>query len=556
MLSRLKSVLSPLLLLTLLLPTLAWSQGLRFTTLDIGQGDSAVLIAPGGCAALFDGGPTGSGATIKAYLKAMGVTRIDMAFISHLHTDHMGGIDEVDVGTDAVPITHVYDHGGTYSSTAYTEYNSHFSGKRVTAKKGDVFTLCGQVRLEVMAAAGNGASVSDENARSVVVKISYGAFDAVVGGDLTGNTEDMETSIATAIGPVELYKVHHHGSRYSSNNTFLDATMPTVSFISVGRDNTYGHPTVECLDRLTAHGSDIWQTEDPAMNKALGHIELSSADGSAFTVAQGTQRVSYASKIPDTTPPTAPGSLSASAASSSQVNLSWTASTDNVGVTSYNIYRGTDDANFVAVASTTGTTHSDTNLSASTTYYYRVTADDVAGNESAFSTTASATTFAISGPARVIINEILANEPGSSTAGEFVELVNVGGTAINIGGWVIRDASVVVHTFPAGTTLGAGKAIVVFGSASGIPAGTPNAVASSTGSLSLNNGGDTVTVKTSSAKSATTIDSFTFGSSLASQDGVSMNRSPDASATGGFVLHTSLSSLSASPGERVNGAAF
>ncbi len=555
MLARLPSHFRPLLLLTFLLPTLAWSQELRFTTLDIGQGDSAVLIAPGGCVALFDGGPTGSGATIKAYLKALGVTRIDMAFVSHMHADHMGGIDEVDVGTNAIPITTVYDHGGTYNSASYNEYVSHFSGRRSTPSRGQSFSLCGQVTLTVMAVNGNGVSSPDENTKSLAVRISYGAFDALVGGDLTGNP-DVESTLLGDVGELELYKVHHHGSRYSSNNTFLDATMPTVSFISVGKDNTYGHPTVECLDRLTAHGSDIWQTEDPAMNKALGHLELSTADGSAFTVKQGTQSVSYTSKIPDTTPPTAPGSLSASAASTSQVNLSWTASTDNVGVTSYNIYRSTDNANFVAVASTTGTTHSDTGRSANTTYYYRVTADDAAGNESAFSNTASVTTLANSGPAKVIINEILANEPGSTTAGEFVELVNVGGTAIDISGWVIRDASVVVHTFPSGTTLGAGKAIAVFGSASGIPAGTPNAVASSTGSLSLNNGGDTVTVRTSSAKNAATIDSFTYGSSLAAQDGVSMNRNPDASATGSFVLHTNLSSLSASPGARVTGAAF
>ena len=113
-----------------------------------------------------------------------------------------------------------------------------------------------------------------------------------------------------------------------------------------------------------------------------------------------------------------------------------------------------------------------------------------------------------------------------------------------------------MHTFPTGTTLGAGQSIVVFGSASGIPAGTPNAVASSTGTLSLNNTGDTVTVKTSSAKSATTIDTYTYASSLAGTDGVSMNRSPDASATGSFVLHTNISSLSSSPGERANGTAF
>jgi beta-lactamase superfamily II metal-dependent hydrolase len=642
------SALRSLLLLTVLLPALAGAQGLRFTTLDIGQGDAGVLIAPGGCVALFDGGPTGSGATIKAYLKSLGVTRIDMVFISHLHTDHMGGIDEVDVGTDAVPITQVYDHGGTYSSTAYTEYSSHFAGKRTTVRKGDTFSLCGQVSLTVVAANGNGVSTTDENTKSVTVKLSYGAFDGLVGGDLTGTPDDVESLIATQVGDLELYKVHHHGSRYSSTNPLLDATHPTVSFISVGRDNTYGHPTQECLDRLTAHNSAIWQTEDPATNTARGHIELSSPDGNTFTVKQGTTSVSYVSKGatqgPDVQPPSAPGSLVASAVSSTEIDVSWNASTDNVGVTGYRVYRSTDGSTFTSAGSTSSTGFADLGLTPGVTYWYRVTAVDAAGNESTASSASARTpapgitvtspnggeswaggsahaitwtsqdisnvkleyslnngstwtviassaaastgsytwtvpnvattqarvrisdalsgtptdtstnvfTITSSSPAKVIINEILANEPGSSTAGEFVELVNVGGTSISIAGWTITVGSTVKHTFAAGTTLAPGKAIVVFGGASGIPAGTPNAVAASSGGLSLVNSSATVAVKNGS----TVINSFTYSSSLASTDGVSMNRSPDTSDTGTFVLHTTLSSLDASPGKRASGAAF
>jgi hypothetical protein len=255
----------------------------------------------------------------------------------------------------------------------------------------------------------------------------------------------------------------------------------------------------------------------------------------------------------DTTPPTAPSNLSASAVSSSQVNLSWTGSTDNVGVASYNVYRSTDNVTFSAVASVSGTSHSNTGLAASTTYYYRVTADDAANNESANSNTASATTQSGGTPAQVIINEILANEPGSDVNKEFVELVNVGGTSIDISGWSIWDSGAKRHTFATGTVLGAGKAIVVFGAAIGIPTGTPNAVGASTGTLGLGNSGDTVTVKNAGS---TNVATYTYPSSLAGTDGVSMNRSPDTSATGSFVLHTTLSSLKSSPSARVSGTAF
>jgi hypothetical protein len=255
----------------------------------------------------------------------------------------------------------------------------------------------------------------------------------------------------------------------------------------------------------------------------------------------------------DTTAPTAPSNLSASAASSSQVNLSWTGSTDNVGVASYNVYRSTNNSTFSAVASVSGTSHSDTGLASSTTYYYRVTADDAAGNESAASNTASATTGTATSAAKVIINEILANEPGSDVAKEFVELVNVGGASIDISGWTLWDATGLRHTFASGTTLAAGKALVVFGASTGIPTGLTNAVAASTGTLALGNSGDTVTVKNSAG---TSINAYTYPSSLAGTDGVSMNRSPDTSATGSFVLHTALSSLTSSGGKRADGTSF
>ncbi|HEX6369689.1 MAG TPA: lamin tail domain-containing protein [Longimicrobium sp.] len=155
-------------------------------------------------------------------------------------------------------------------------------------------------------------------------------------------------------------------------------------------------------------------------------------------------------------------------------------------------------------------------------------------------------------PAQVILNEIMANEAGSNVALEFVELVNVGGTAISIGGWTLSDGAGVKHTFAAGTTLNPGKAIVVYGAASGIPAGLTNAVGASAGTLALGNSGDSVILK----NGTTTVTSYTYSSSLSGTDGVSMNRSPDVSATGSWVLHTTISSLTSSGGKRANGTAF
>jgi len=157
------------------------------------------------------------------------------------------------------------------------------------------------------------------------------------------------------------------------------------------------------------------------------------------------------------------------------------------------------------------------------------------------------------GSADVIINEIGANEPGSDTAGEFVELVNIGTASASIAGWTLHDASSARHTFAAGTSLAAGQAVVVFGGAAGIPGGLTNAIVASTGTLSLGNSGDTVTLNDSGGAA---VDGFTYSSTLASSDGVSINLSPDGSATGTFVKHNTISSLSRSAGTRANGSAW
>ncbi|MEV7415618.1 lamin tail domain-containing protein [Streptomyces sp. NPDC089919] len=156
------------------------------------------------------------------------------------------------------------------------------------------------------------------------------------------------------------------------------------------------------------------------------------------------------------------------------------------------------------------------------------------------------------GPANVMINEVLANEPGSNTAGEAVELVNTGSTAADLTGWTLSDGSAVRHTFAAGTTLQPGKAITVFGASSAIPAGI-TAVGASTGGLNLSNSGDTVTLRDSTGA---TVQSLSYTSGQANSDGVSINRNPDGSATGSWVKHDTISSLPSSPGRRADGTAY
>jgi hypothetical protein len=161
------------------------------------------------------------------------------------------------------------------------------------------------------------------------------------------------------------------------------------------------------------------------------------------------------------------------------------------------------------------------------------------------------TTSVVTAGANVVLNEILANEPGSDVSGEFIELVNIGSATADLTGWTLSDAVMVRHTFIRDTSLAPGSALVVFGGASAIPAGVTNAVAASTGSLGLNNTGDTVTLASADGTARVVV---TYASSLASADGVSMNLSPEGSTSTSYVLHNRLVSASSSPGVRTTGA--
>ncbi|WP_408891767.1 lamin tail domain-containing protein [Myxococcus faecalis] len=234
-------------------------------------------------------------------------------------------------------------------------------------------------------------------------------------------------------------------------------------------------------------------------------------------------------------------------------SISWTSS----GVSSVRVEYTLNGSTWTTLSSSTsasaGSLAWTLPTTASTTARVRVTDTSDASITDTSDAAFSITTGGGGGTGTLLINEVLVNEAGSDVNGEFVELVNTGTAALSIAGWTVSDAASVRHTFPSGTTVPAGGVIVVFGGAAGIPSGTPNAVGASTGTLGLSNSGDTVTVKNASG---TVVDTAVLSSAMAGTDGVSANRSPDLGSAATFVLHTSLSGLTSSPGRRASGAAF
>ena len=121
--------------------------------------------------------------------------------------------------------------------------------------------------------------------------MNYGAFTMLLGGDLTG---EVEGAIRSKVGEVDVYKVHHHGSATSSTASFLAKLKPGVSLISIGWDNSFGHPSADTLARLRAIESGVWLPQDKT--HPLGHVEVNVTSATGYTVGQGTATVDYTVK--------------------------------------------------------------------------------------------------------------------------------------------------------------------------------------------------------------------------------------------------------------------
>jgi len=235
--------------------------GLSVVVVDVGQGDSLVVRSPDGLIHAFDGGPDGAGAmsTLPA-IDSMQPLGYGFALLSHFHTDHHGGLDEV----LQRPFQLVYDRGDVRrpSNQATQSYLNAAGSRRRTIIPGQVLDLGAGVTLRCVAVNGQvdgggglnpTGATQEENARSVAVRLDYGDFSMWIGGDLTGGgngTPDVESPASLSCGDVDVYKVNHHGSNTSTSNNLVNRLQPELAIVSAGVGNPYGHPTTGTTNRL------------------------------------------------------------------------------------------------------------------------------------------------------------------------------------------------------------------------------------------------------------------------------------------------------------------
>lgn len=272
----------------------AFAGQLQIHCLNVGQGDAALVISPSGRRLLVDAGYDSLGTKkVLSWLAGLGIRSLDWIVATHYHADHIGGLDEViaGLGLDSVREA-VLDRGWSYSTTHYDDYVRAAGGKRRTIADGRVLDLGGGATATCRAVNGNGRLTQpftdppySENDMCVALVISFERFDFSISGDLSGQTtayyRDIETSLAPEVGPVEVLRVNHHGSEYSSNQYFVSTLAPLASVVSCGA-NDYGHPNSGVISRLRAFGA-VYQTADRRGRPVDGDIVITT-DGTSFAI--------------------------------------------------------------------------------------------------------------------------------------------------------------------------------------------------------------------------------------------------------------------------------
>ena len=238
---------------------------------DVGQADS-ILITNNGHNMLIDAGNNEDGPKLVKYIKEdLGITEFDYLIGTHPHEDHIGGLDDIINNFD---IKKIYLPDITTTTKTFEDVLDAISSKELTItipKIGETFKL-GEADFTVLY---TGTNSSDLNSTSIIIKMIFGNYSYLFTGD---TTSEIEKLILKENIDVDVLKVAHHGSKTSSSLEFLQKVTPSYAIISVGKNNSYNHPSTTTIKRLKKYTNNIYLTSE------LGTILLTS-DGQKINVS-------------------------------------------------------------------------------------------------------------------------------------------------------------------------------------------------------------------------------------------------------------------------------
>ena len=231
--------------------------------LNVGQGDSELIELPGGVQILIDGGPDKSVLFELAKVMPSNDRYLDLVVMTHAQTDHFAGFAHV---LDRYKIGAFIVTGREGESKTWENFRDLLEEKQIPVilvEAGDKITYRENL-LEVLSPDQELLVDKEINESSVILKLESQSIKALFTGDAGFKTENHLLNLTKfnfVRLDVDVLKVAHHGSKYSTGANFLAATTPLISIIEVGKNN-YGHPTEATLSRLKSFGNAIYRTDE------------------------------------------------------------------------------------------------------------------------------------------------------------------------------------------------------------------------------------------------------------------------------------------------------
>lgn len=233
--------------------------GLKVHFIDIGQGDSSLIEFPNGEKALIDGGPRSSSDKLIKYLRNAKIETIDYLIATHPHEDHIGGLPKV---LENFKVKNVYMPEKTANTKIFESLLKEIdrqglkiqlgkTGDTLIDKDGLIFKFLAPVRTDY----------DNTNDFSIVSRIDYGNNSLIIMGDAEAKSEKDIIATGEKL-QADVLRVGHHGSSTSSTREFLDRVDARDYVISLGKDNSYGHPHRETMDSIGIKKGNIYRTDE------------------------------------------------------------------------------------------------------------------------------------------------------------------------------------------------------------------------------------------------------------------------------------------------------
>ena len=252
-------------------PPETWPGQLEMTAIDVGQGDSILVVFPDGKRLLMDGGgiPAFPGRSraqldigedvVAPYLWDRSIRGVDVIALSHAHDDHIGGLPAL---TGDFHPRELWT-GVTPESPAWCALREKAAknGVRIVPLEAPAHFAYGGAEIEVLAPFSDYVpGDTPKNNDSLVLRLRYGRHSFLLTGDVERPIEYRMLQ-ANELERADVLKVAHHGSRTSSTEAFLGAVQPAFAVISAGFENSYGHPNREVIERLQEHHAAVLRTD-------------------------------------------------------------------------------------------------------------------------------------------------------------------------------------------------------------------------------------------------------------------------------------------------------